>query len=175
MQIGNYLSDYFRGVAQSIVTGQKFHNERRTLNHTFYANCLPASLDLSTLPRVKPRGRWDWMVYTRQTQLFWRSMQPLVHRVVGDALTRCGLRPVVADPVLHFRCASTPINRKSVYHFQRYGFYRAALRQYERVHGVPLRALHLVACVVDEHDEAQQQTTCAGCGVRAALCAHHSP
>ena len=100
------------------------------------------------------------MVYTRQTQLFWRSMQPLVHRVVGDALTRCGLRPVVKDPVLHFRCASTPINRKSVYHFQRYGFYRAALRQYERVHGAPLRALHLVACVVDEHDEAQQQHVC---------------
>ena len=84
-------------------------------------------------------------------------MQPLVHKVVGDALTRCGLRPVVRDavlhsrcanpnpdhnpnpnpnpspnpdqvkdPVLHFRCASTPINRKSVYHFPRYGFYRAA-------------------------------------------------
>ena len=159
-QIGNYLSDYFRGVAQSIATGQTFHNGRRTLNHTFYSRCLPASLDLSALPRVKPRGQWDWMVYTRQTQLFWRSMQPLVHQVVGDALTRCGLLPVVEDPVLHFRCASTPINRKSVYHFQRYGFYRAALRQYERVHGAPLRALHLIACVVDEHDEAQQQHVC---------------
>ena len=113
-QIGNYLSDYFRGVAQSIATGQKFHNERRTLNHTlpagpartFYSTCLPASLDLSTLPRVKPRGRWDWMVYSRQTQLFWRSMQPLVHKVVGDALTRCGLRPEVRDAVLHSRCAN---------------------------------------------------------------------
>ena len=100
------------------------------------------------------------MVYTRQTQLFWRSMQPLVHRVVGDALTRCGLRPVVKDPVLHFRCASAPINRKSMYHFQRYAFYRAALRQYERVHGAPLRKLHLVACVVDEFDAAQQQHVC---------------
>ena len=46
------------------------------------------------------------MVYSRQTQLFWRSMQPLVHRVVGDALTRCGLRPVVRDAVLHSRCAN---------------------------------------------------------------------
>ena len=46
------------------------------------------------------------MVYSRQTQLFWRSMQPLVHKVVGDALTRCGLRPVVRDAVLHSRCAN---------------------------------------------------------------------
>ena len=78
------------------------------------------------------------MVYTRQTQLFWRSMQPLVHRVVGDALTRCGLRPVVKDPVLHFRCASAPINRKSMYHFQRYAFYRAEQIDMRRVDAPPL-------------------------------------
>lgn len=32
--------------------------------------------------------------------------------------------------------------------------------QYERTHGVPLKALHLIACFVDEHDEHAQQRVC---------------
>ena len=106
LQIGNYLNDYFRGAAQAIVSKQRtFQNQRRALNYTFYRRCLPASLDFDTLPPVSPKGRWNWFVYSRSTQTFWRSIQPLVLHVVGEALNRCRLLPTVEDPVLHFRCA----------------------------------------------------------------------
>lgn len=159
--IGNYLNDYFRGAAQALAARrQEFRNERRALNFTFYQRCLPETLDLRPYAHIRPKGRWDWFVYTRATQSFWRSMQPMVHRVVGNALAKCGLLPTVRDPVLHFRCASAPINRKAMYHFPRYSFYLEALLQYERVHGRPLRKLHLVACVVDDLDDAKQVRDC---------------
>ena len=63
-------------------------------------------------------------------------------------------------PVLHFRCASAPLNRHSQYHFQRYSFYRAAARRYRRRFGTPLRQLHLLTCVADDVQKAEQATTC---------------
>ena len=132
--VGNYLSNYFLDLAEAIRTGaSRFRRPRRTENMRFYERCLPARLTLRPwpvgLPVVKPAGRWDWFVFDNATAAFWESMRPLVRHVLDGTLTRCGLRATVRAPVLHFRCASAPLNRHSQYHFQRYSFYRAAARR----------------------------------------------
>jgi hypothetical protein len=58
------------------------------------------------------------------------------------------------------RCASTPFNRHSHYHLQRYSFYREALRRYEMRFGHRLQRLHLITCVVDEFKQSSGSLAC---------------
>ena len=157
--VGNYLSHYFAELGEAIKTGRpKFKRPRRTGGLRFYESCLPASMSLNpwpeSLPRVQPKGRWDWFVYENDTAAFWDSMRPLVRSTLDRTFERCGLRASVRAPVLHFRCASAPLNRHSQYHFQRYAFYRAAAQRYRRRFKMPLRQLHLLTCVADEFHAA---------------------
>ena len=166
MLVGNYLSHYFSDLGHAIATGAaSFKRPRRTEGMRFYERCLPAQLTLrpwpAHLPRVQPTGRWDWFVFDNSTAAFWDSMRPLVRRVLDGALDKCGLRASVRAPVLHFRCASAPLNRHSQYHFQRYSFLRAAARRYRRrFHGSPMTKLHVLTCVADDVQKAEQATTC---------------
>lgn len=114
----NYLSHYFQALAEAITSGEaRFKRPRRTDGLRFYERCLPASLVLrpwpASLPRVQPIGRWDWFVFNNATADFWISMRPLVRIILRGAFERCGLRATVRAPVLHFRCASAPLNRHS--------------------------------------------------------------
>ena len=59
-------------------------------------------------------------------------MRPLARSVLDHTFARCGLRATVSAPVLHYRCASAPLNHHSQYHFQRYSFLKAAGRRYRR-------------------------------------------
>ena len=136
--IGNYLSDYFKGLAEAITSRQaRFRRPRRTDGHPFYERCLPKMLVLSPwradLPAVTPAGRWDWFVFDNETDAFWSSIRPLATRVLDDAFAKCGLTAAVGTPAIHFRCASAPLNRQSQYHFQRYSFFRSALRRWTRM------------------------------------------
>lgn len=163
--IGNYLSHYFEELAAAITNGApRFIRPRRHDNMRFYSKCLPAMIPLRPwpvqMPHVRPAGRWDWFVFDNATAAFWRSMRPIVRYVLDRAFASCGLRATVPAPVLHFRCASAPLNRHSQYHFQRYSFYRAAARRYRRSHGRPLRELHLLTCVADDVQQAAQASTC---------------
>lgn len=163
--IGNYLSDYFRALAEAITARQpRFRRPRRTDGHPFYERCLPKALVLSPwradLPAVRPAGRWDWFVFDNETDAFWSSMRPLATRVLDAAFAKCGLDATVGAPVIHFRCASAPLNRQSQYHFQRYSFYRAAARKYRRRFGAPLRRVHLLTCVADDVNRAGQTAAC---------------
>ena len=165
MLVGNYLSHYFQELAEAIRSGAaRFKRPRRTEGMRFYERCLPPALTLRpwpvSLPRVRPEGRWDWFVFDNQTALFWDSMRPLVRHVLDGSFERCGLRATVRAPVLHFRCASAPLNRHSQYHFQRYSYYRAVARRYRKRYREPLRQLHLLTCVADDVQTAQQSKLC---------------
>ena len=158
MLIGNYLSHYFEVLANSIRTGAaQFRMPRRSDGMRFYDRCLPNTIPLKPGPpyldgldRITPRGRWDWFVFGNETALFWASMQPAVKRVLDHTLRACDLRAAVKAPVLHFRCASAPLNRHSQYRFMRYSFFRAAARRYRRRFKEPLKRLHLLTCVADD-------------------------
>ena len=163
--VGNYLSNYFQDLAEAIRTGsRRFKSPRRTDGLRFYERCLPRAIPLSPwpawLPRAQPRGRWDWFVFDNETDAFWRSMRPLVGAVLDRSFSRCGIVATVSAPVIHFRCASAPLNRHSQYHFQRYSFYRAAARRYMRRTGEPLKRVHLLTCVADEFALPSQAETC---------------
>ena len=166
MLVGNYLSNYFQDLGEAIRTGASwFKRPRRTDGMRFYERCLPPKLPLRPwppfLPRVKPAGHWDWFVFDNQTDAFWSSMRPLVRHVLDQTLDRCGLRATLSAPVLHFRCASAPLNRHSQYHFQRYSFFRAAARRYKRrFKGAQLKQLHLLTCVADDVQKSTQAATC---------------
>ena len=99
----------------------------------------------------------NWLLTSTQ----WQSMRPVVRYVLDKALAKCGLRATIPAPVLHFRCASAPLNRHSQYHFQRYSFYKAAARRYRRrFKGQPLRQLHLLTCVADDVQRPEQSRAC---------------
>lgn len=117
------LSHYFQELAEAIRAGKsRFIRPRRTDGMRFYEQCLPKMLVLrpwaKSLPRVVPEGRWDWFVFDNSTARFWDSMRPIVRHVLDGSFAKCGLRATVRAPVLHFRCASAPLNRHSQYHFQ---------------------------------------------------------
>ena len=121
--VGNYLSHYFAVLADAIRSGAaKFKRPRRSDGLRFYESCLPAGMRLSpwppTIPRVAPAGKWDWFVFHNSTSVFWDSMRPLVTHTLDHAFAKCGIAATVRAPVLHFRCASAPLNRHSQYHFQ---------------------------------------------------------
>jgi hypothetical protein len=163
--VGNYLSHYFAALADAIKDGSKqFRRPRRTEGMRFYESCLPGRIGLSpwepSYPRVHPVGKWDWFVFENSTNLFWESMRPIARHVLDSTFNTCGLRAEVRAPVLHFRCASAPLNHHSQYHFQRYSFYRAAARRYRRRFGSPLRQLHVLTCVSDEYHAAEQAKVC---------------
>jgi hypothetical protein len=163
--VGNYLSHYFQELAEAIRNGaSRFTRPRRTEGMRFYERCLPAGITLrpwpSSLPRVQPQGRWDWFVFDNATALFWDSMRPLVRHVLDGSFARCGLRATVRAPVLHFRCASAPLNRHSQYHFQRYSYFRAVARRYRKRHREPLRHVHVLTCVADDVQKAEQSQLC---------------
>ncbi|KOO34535.1 hypothetical protein Ctob_011067 [Chrysochromulina tobinii] len=163
MLVGNYLSNYFQDLAEAIRKGApKFKRPRRTDGMRFYDSCLPGGINFktATIPKVRPAGRWDWFVYENATARFWESMQPLVEHTLDHAFDKCGIRATVSAPVLHFRCASAPLNRHSQYHFQRYSFYKAAARRYRRRFKAPLRQLHLLTCVADDFSNPEQTSVC---------------
>lgn len=165
MLIGNYLSHYFQELAEAIRTGAaSFKRPRRTEGMRFYERGLPPAIRLRpwplSLPRVQPQGRWDWFVFSNETARFWDSMRPLVRHVLEGSFARTGLRATVGAPVLHFRCASAPLNRHSQYHFQRYSYYRAVARRYRKRYGEPLRHLHVLTCVADDMHKPEQTQTC---------------
>lgn len=163
MLVGNYLSHYFSELADAIKTNKpKFKRPRRTDGMRFYESCLPGGMIQNAIvPRVQPQGRWDWFVYDNETALFWDSMRPLVAKTLERAFTKCGLRATVNAPVLHFRCASAPLNRHSQYHFQKYSYFRAAARRYRRRFKTPLRQLHLLTCVADDYQTDSQTKVCS--------------
>ena len=156
-----------------------FHRPRRTGGVVFYERCIPERIIRreaspiarswfaealawsAPLPDVTPQGTWDWFVFSSETSLFWRSMAPVVDAILGRAIHACGLTIDVTAPVLHFRCASTPFNRQSQYHFQRYAYYAAAARRYRRRLRKPLRRLHVLTCVSDEFKSDLQARSCA--------------
>ena len=163
MLVGNYLSNYFQDLAEAIRKGApKFKRPRRTDGMRFYDSCLPGGINFktATIPKVRPAGRWDWFVYENATARFWESMQPLVEHTLDHAFDKCGIHATVSAPVLHFRCASAPLNRHSQYHFQRYSFYKAAARRYRRRFKAPLRQLHLLTCVADDFSNPEQTSVC---------------
>ncbi len=166
--VGNYLSNYFADLAEAIKSGQpKFKRPRRTDGLRFYETCLPAGMRLKPwpshagIPSVTPAGRWDWFVYENATSRFWESMRPLVAHTLERAFDKCGLRATVQVPVLHFRCASAPLNRHSQYHFQRYSYFKAVARRYRRRFKAPLRQLHLLTCVADDFQRPEQTALCS--------------
>ena len=168
--VGNYLSHYFEMLAHSIATGAiRFKMPRRSDGLRFYERCLPNTIFLrpwGTVPLlkglapIKPAGQWDWFVFNNETALFWESMQPIVKRVLDHTFKACELRATVKAPVLHFRCASAPLNRHSQYRFMRYAYLHAAARRYRRRFKEPLKRVHILTCVADDVQKAEQTRLC---------------
>ena len=136
--IGNVLCSYFYrmgnawSIGERFVWGEQFKNE-------FYRN-LPKELDPpvgSKIPPYKNNRDFEnlsaWICDTEDSVNFWNAMKPYVHKIIGEALERSGLKMIQRNPVIHFRCSDVPFRKSEDYHFQKYKFFKQSLGKENKV------------------------------------------
>lgn len=131
--IGNILCSYFYKMGNSWSKGETFVWDEQFKNE-FYKN-LPTKLDPPKdvkIPAYKNnRTSFEnlsaWICDSEEAVNFWKSMKPFVHKIIGEALEKSGLRVNQTKPVIHFRCSDVPFRKSDDYHFQKYKFFKDAV------------------------------------------------
>ena len=141
--IGNQLCFYFSDLGKCIYN-QKDFEYTSNLKKSFFFKDLPHTIkytpelfnihqQIKGLPkRVTQGGHGNWEIIDNDMLLFWKSMKPLIHKILDTALTKNSLRTTIDAPVIHFRCADTPFNKHPNYKFQYYRFFKDALTLIEK-------------------------------------------
>jgi len=144
LDIGNRLSAYFFNLGLAILQKKDFINDEKYVydSHFFFQyipgtikydfddihNCLISKgIKYEDFSKI-----WDvsgWEIETDERYYFWQCMKPLVHQILDDTFKKCNLDKKVEYPIIHFRCADTPFNKHSMYHFQYYPFFKDALEK----------------------------------------------
>ena len=164
VDIGNFLSTYYRSLVLSILEQRDF---TYIIPNKPFINKLPSNIpfrqdlfmELSQLgitatefKKTYPSGMSFWFVKDKLQQDIGYIMKPLLHSLLDTALSSENLHGS-ANPVIHFRCADTPFIRDKHYHFQKYSFFKDALEN-NRAN----KSITLLSCSTHKADQQKQES-----------------
>ena len=148
---GKYVEkkyEFIESLPKKIIFNEEINNKliETNINFEYYKNV--PSLDF-------------WGIHSLEKHKIHSIMKPYMNIIFNDSFTKLGLNTVGKVPIIHFRCADTPFIKISNYHFQKYDFFKDALKKYDfsplpptRHHGLwpylpsyyceALRSFHLI-------------------------------
>jgi hypothetical protein len=148
-QLGNVVSSYFFHLVKSILKKKDFNvsdtpgtlldseKEKDFIKHfpkhlpykydDIYDKLLSAGISSQYFDSHSDELAM-WTINDKETETIWIIIKPIVQSILDDAFQKSDLVKTVNVPVIHFRCADVPFARHFVYHFQKYAFYKDALK-----------------------------------------------
>lgn len=140
LTVGNYTCQYFHKLAVAILKKEDYHRELPDYDFIKYLpshlpykydnirnEFLKNGIDLNYFETIQTNDVSTWCLKDQKSEKIWMIMKPLIQEIYDDAFSKSGLVKKIEHPVIHFRCADTPFNLHSQYHFQKYAFYKKAL------------------------------------------------
>lgn len=142
--IGNIICKYFYLMGRSWYNRETFvwKEFKENFNNDFYKNLPdkvdpPANIDLPDFDYNKIFPNHDiestWCCNEPIVLEFWTKMKPYIHKILDDTLKKSDLYTYQKNPIIHFRCSDVPFNKHFHYHFQKYSFFKNALKNENEV------------------------------------------
>ena len=118
---GKYVEkkyEFIESLPKKIIFNEEINNKliETNINFEYYKNV--PSLDF-------------WGIHSLEKHKIHSIMKPYMNIIFNDSFTKLGLNTVGKVPIIHFRCADTPFIKISNYHFQKYDFFKDALKKYD--------------------------------------------
>ena len=141
--IGNVLCNYFYNYSISILEQKDFifDNSSNSLLFKYLPSKIKFNkeiylqfkkikeINIQNLKKTGKTGTWycsqQWIID------FWNILKPTIHDILDDCLRKSNLYRKIEYPIIHFRCADTPFLRHFMYTFQKYQFFKEALKKIE--------------------------------------------
>jgi hypothetical protein len=155
IDIGNQLSDYYFKIVLSILEKKDFefnttgtwYNDNYTDNniHSFikeFPQNIPFNENIYnqfvenniTVQLLKEQAFsvGFWASRTKEIELIHKIMKPTINKIFNETFIKLNLKKDINYPIIHFRCADTPFNKRNWYHFQNYEYFNNALQDIEK-------------------------------------------
>jgi len=183
VDIGNELTVYFFELGKCILQKKNFEysklvtNENSNINEHFFFKSLPSFIEYdfddiynsfhdhgltyeNVLDKVGDSygGLTTFELVSNDRYYFWISMKPIVNKILNNTFETSGLKRIVNNPIIHFRCSDTPFLRYSGYHLQYYSFFKEALQLISSKLNKEIHEVDIMSCVSHKSDELQQKS-----------------
>jgi hypothetical protein len=168
IDIGNQLSDYYYKIVMSILEKKDFefstngtwfndHYQENNI-HSFikeFPQKIPFNEELynefvennitAKLLQEQKFSVGFWATSTKEIELIHKIMKPTINKIFDNTFIKLNIKKSVQNPIIHFRCADTPFNKRDWYHLQKYSFFKNGLIDIEEKIG-KINKITILSC-----------------------------
>jgi hypothetical protein len=137
INIGNALSIYYYEYFISLLKKEHFYYKTEDPFIKLFPDFIPFDQELSdklenksiTYERYKNYGNDAfWTSETPEKQVIHGIMKPYMNKIMNTVFINNKLEKEVKYPIIHFRCADTPFRKHKHYYFQKYKYFKDAIK-----------------------------------------------